>query len=115
MRKVSVGLWAVLAAIVIVLVVVGGYLGGWWLKTDVTNRNSKLVRGSFEQQTTYRDEMIRRISDVQSIDLQIAQSPELRPQLEAQRRAIVNIVCRDNTHIQGGLDNSIAAFVSKEC
>lgn len=115
MNNVSRGLIAVVLAIVFVLVVVGGYLGGWWLKTDTTNRTSKLNRKSFEQQTTYRDEMIRRISDVQSIDVQIAQSPELRPQLEAQRRAVVNIVCRDNTHIQGGLDNSTAAFVSKEC
>src|SRR5258708_5049581 len=109
MRKVSVGLALVAAAVVFALVVVGGYLAGWWLKTDVTNRNSKLNRASFEQQTTYRDEMIRRISDVQSIDLQIVQSPELRPQLEAQRKAIVNIVCRDNTHIQGNLDSDTAA------
>ena len=111
----KVALAAVGAAIVFVLVVVGGYLGGWWLQTDTTNRTSKLNRKSFERQATYRDEMVRKISDVETIDLQIVQSPELAPQLQAQRLAVVHIICRDNTYIQGGLDTDTAAFVGKEC
>lgn len=103
------------AAILFVLVVVGGYLGGWWLQKDVNNRTAHINRTSFEQQTTYRDEMIRRIQDVRAIDVQIAENPSAAPQLNAQRIAIVNIVCRDNTHISGGLDTDTATFVGKEC
>jgi hypothetical protein len=110
--KVLVG---VAAAVVVLAVIVGGYLGGWWLNTDINNRQAHLNRTTFEQQTTYRDEMVRRIQDVKAIDLQIGQSPDQAPQLQAQRRAIVDIVCRDNTHINGGLDSSTAAFVEREC
>lgn len=103
------------AMIVAVGVLVGGYFGGWWLNTDINNRQAHLNRTTFEQQTTYRDEMVRRIQDVKAIDVQIAESRDQAPQLQAQRRAIVDIVCRDNTHINGGLDSSTATFVEREC
>lgn len=101
------------ALIVLGGIVVGGYLGGWWLKTDINNRQAHLNRTTFEQQTTYRDEMVRKIEDVQAIDAQLAATPS--PELQAQHQAIVNIVCRDNTHINGGLDRTTAEFVRKEC
>lgn len=93
-----------------VMVIVGVYLGGWWLNKDVNNRNAHLRRTTFEQQTTYRDEMVRKIEDVRAIDAQ-PQTPEV----QAQRRAIVNIVCRDNGHINGGLDSATAQFVGENC
>lgn len=102
-------------AVILVGIAVGGYLGGWWLNTDVANRQARLNRTTFEQQTTYRDEMIRKIGDVRLIDTQIVQSPEAAPQLQAQRVAVVAIVCRDNTHINGGLGAATAAFVQGEC
>lgn len=103
------------AVFLIGVIVVGGYLGGWWLQTDTTNRHSKLLRKSFERQATYRDEMVRKIEDIVSIDVQLVQSPELAPQLGAQRKALVHIVCRDNGYIQGGLDSDTSIFVAKEC
>jgi uncharacterized protein HemX len=102
-------------AVIAVGIAVGGYLGGWWLQKDINNRSAHIRRTTFEQQTTYRDEMIRKIADVRAIDAQIAQSPDARAELGAQRKAIVAIVCRDNTHINGGLDSDTAAFVSQEC
>lgn len=101
--------------VLVVLLVLGGYFGGWWLRTDIANRGAHLRRATFEQQTTYRDEMVRKIADVRSIDTQITEAPDQAPQLQAQRRAVVDIVCRDNTHINGGLDPATASFVEREC
>lgn len=103
--------------VVLAAIVVGGYLGGWWLQKDVQNRQSRINRASYEQQTTYRDEMIRKIADVRAIDAQISGTPDpdVQDQLKAQRSAVVAIVCRDNTHIQGGLDQATESFVGREC
>lgn len=112
---------AVLATFAVIIliagIVVGGYLAGWWLNEDIQNRQAHLNRTTFEQQTTYRDEMVRKIGDVKAVDVQIAQNPDpdVQAQLQAQRRALVDIVCRDNTHINGGLDLATQSFVDKEC
>jgi uncharacterized membrane protein YhiD involved in acid resistance len=103
------------AAVLAVGVVIVLYVGGFALKKDVNNRNADIQRTSYEQQTTYRDEMVRKIQEVKAMDVQIQQSPDQAPQLQAQRRAIVDIICRDNTRISGGLDSSTAAFVHQEC
>lgn len=114
----AIGAFVVTVA-VIGAVIVGGYLGGWWLQKDINNRQAHLNRTTFEQQTTYRDEMVRKIQDVRSMDVQLTQVPvsdtDELAKLKAQRISIVNIVCRDNTHISGGLDTDTAAFVSQEC
>lgn len=111
-EKVLLGLAGV---VVVIAIIVGGYLGGWWLKKDINNRSAHVNRTTFEQQATYRDEMVRKIQDVKAIDVQLVASPEIADQLRAQRVAIVNIVCRDNTHISGGLDVATQAFVTEEC
>lgn len=115
MNAVSKVIVGIAVAVLVVAVIVGGYLGGWWLNKDINNRQAHLNRTTFEQQTTYRDEMIRKIEDVRSIDAQIAENPDNAAELRAQRQAIVAIVCRDNTHINGGLDNDTASFVQEEC
>lgn len=115
MSKAGVALATIGSIILVIVIVVGGYLGGWWLKTDVNNRQAHLNRTTFEQQTTYRDEMVRKIQDVKAIDVQIVEAPDAVDQLKAQRVAIVNIVCRDDTHISGGLDDATQTFVTQEC
>lgn len=101
------------APVILAGVVIGGYQGGWWLQKNAQNQNARIRRSSYEAQTTFRDEMVRKIGDVKSIDVQLVDSDT--PQLRAQRTAIVAIVCADNSRIQGGLDESTAAFVAKEC
>lgn len=103
------------AMILIVLIVVAGYQGGWWLQKSNANHGAQIRRASDGAQTAYRAEMVRKIQDVKAIDVQIAESPEATAVLTAQRVAIVNIVCSDNAQIQGGLDSATATFVAKEC
>lgn len=104
------GLIGVACAVIVVAIIVGGYLGGWWLNTDINNRNAHLRRTTFEQQATFRDEITRKIADVRTIDTE-----DQTPEVIAQRQAIVDIICRDNTHINGGLDSASAAFVQENC
>jgi hypothetical protein len=104
-----------LAIIVAGVVAVALYQGGWWLNKNAENHRADIRRSGFEQQTTYRDEIVRKIADVRAIDQQITESTDDTAQLQAQRKAIVNIICRDNTHIQGGLDSDSAQFVQEEC
>lgn len=103
------------AVVVVAAVIVVGYLGGWWLRTDVQDRDARVRRSTFEQQATYRDEIVRKIGDVRAIDVQIRQSPEHAKELNAQRAAIVAIICRDNTHIRGDLDADSDQFIREEC
>lgn len=104
-----------LVVLVIIGVVVGGYLGGWWLNKDVVNRTAKVQRASYNEQQTYRAEIVKTIGQVREIDVELVQTPDQASTLNASRKAFVNIICKDDSYIQGGLDDTSAAFVAKEC
>lgn len=50
------GLAIVLVPLAIIAVVVGGYLGGWWLKADSTDRQVEIDNRNTGTQTAWRDE-----------------------------------------------------------
>lgn len=113
MNGLKVSLAALGVTLMLALIGAGGYQAHWWLQKNEQNQNARIRRSSYEAQTTFRDEMVRKIADVKAIDVQL--SDHSTPQLVAQRTAIVSIVCADNSRTQGSLDESTAAFVEKEC
>lgn len=87
---------AVVTVVVIVVVaalVVGGYLGGWWLKGDTTNRNANIARHNDGRQIGYVAQARNLDTVLASIDVQVRQSPDQAAVLTAQRLDIRNRFC----------------------
>jgi len=87
-------LMIVLAAVVIVGIAVGGYLGGWWLKEDATNRNTGIANESVARQSALQDELIKLNEEIADIDVQIGYADQDQAQrLTAQKEAMQERFC----------------------
>lgn len=100
--------------------VFGGWALGWWFRGENANREAHVIRQGYSNQQTLREEVTRKIGDVQTISVQIAQlgSTDLTTTqpLHAQRKAIVNIVCKDAEQITGDpLPTDQDQFVTANC
>lgn len=111
---VVVGVLALLA-----LIGVGSWKLGWFVNNANANREAHVIRNGYSNQQTLREEITKKIADVKNMDTQIAeQTPtmDMVPQLIAQRKAIVAIVCQDAAQISGDpLPTTQASFVSSNC
>lgn len=105
---------AVLAAIA--GIAVGGWQLGWWLQQSAVNHQSHINRSSYEFQTTLREQMFKKITDVHDIDVQVAAAtPDNAAPLRAQRTAIVQQVCDLDLQVHGDIPTYLTQFVQKEC
>lgn len=110
--------WVVPVAAVlgIVTVVLIGWQVGWWLKADAVNREAEINRDSYSAQTVARDRLTRGIVEVYAIDSQIAASSGAQvATLQAQRHAVLGVVCRSATEITGPIHPDQAGFVEINC
>jgi hypothetical protein len=101
----TVGL-TILGLVVVAALGVGAYLGGWWLKSDTTNRAAEVRQETFGRQNA----LVGAILD----DIAEAQDPNIPA---AQRVALVDIIC-DNAAVLTGsiqLPPSAETFVREEC
>lgn len=106
----------VAAVLLIGVLTFGGWEIGWWFKGQNVNRESHILRNSYANQQTLRDQITAQIGNVLSIGPQIAEEPSAAPQLKAQRAAIVNIVCGDAVQVVGDpLPSSQATFIKSNC
>ena len=90
------GVLAVLTGLVLLTaIVVGGWLGGWWLKGANTDRQADIDRGNYGSQLAYISKVQASDKEVAAIDLQIASisDPDQKAALKAQRVAIINQGC----------------------
>lgn len=101
-------LLAVAGAILLVAVLVGGYLGGWWLNNDVTNRQRHIDQNNYGSQLAYIQKIDAEIVEVKGIDA------SHDPSQQDERTAIVNEICPTVSLLTSVPDN-IAAFASTEC
>lgn len=102
--------------LVLALIVWGGWQIGWWFTNQNVNRESHLIRNSFGNQQTLRDQITQNIGTVLSITSQIAQDPSAADQLKAQRIAVVSIVCGDAAQVTGDpLAADQASFIKTNC
>jgi hypothetical protein len=97
MNKVAGALGCVGVIILIALITVAGYLGGWWLQSDVTNRQAHIDRQNYGSQLAYVNKVSDNMAEIASIDTQVL-SPSLdagtKAGLNAQKVAIVNTTCK---------------------
>ena len=108
----------VAALLVVIGIIVGGYLGGWWLREDAVNREGDIRRNQFEVQETARDEVIRQATDIAMIDVDLA-NPELSDQqraaLEGQKRAMITQLCNVASDITGSVTPAVDSVLNQYC
>ena len=110
---------SVLVAFALIFIIIfGGYELGWFFQNNSAQRQSHLNRSGFEAQSTYRDEATRQIDNVSAIDVQLVDpsiSADEKVLLNAQRKAVVQIVCNDYNHLQGDISLNITQFAKANC
>lgn len=105
-------------AVLVVAILVGGYLGGWWLKKDITQREAGIREDTFARQTALADEVYTLYADVTRIDVQLLDATKgQRPPLEAQRVAFVERMCDAYGRLNGtvAVAASAESFAREEC
>jgi hypothetical protein len=88
------------------VLLVGLYLGGWWLTRDTTDRSARVQQQTYGRQNA----LVEQILD----DIEEAQDPNIPA---VQRIAIVDIVCDSAAKLTGSiqLPPNAAAFITEEC
>lgn len=111
-------LGTIAAIIVIVAIIVGGYLGGWWLREDAINRDSAINNDSYARQTALQEELIDKYGTVADIDVQLTTATdEQAGPLRAQRTAVLNQFCLAYSQYTGtvSLPDTVYAYAEREC
>lgn len=104
--------------VLIVGILVGGYLGGWWLEADVVDREARIREQTFARQTALQAEVQTLFQDIKDIDVQLTYAnDEQDAALGAQRKAIVIRLCDAFGRMTGTvtIPDSIRAFAGGEC
>lgn len=106
-----------LGILLFIVICVGGWFGYWALTKEATSKRAEINRSTFEFQQARRDDLVRLVSEVASIDTQITVATNIDTQtaLRAQRTAIVAQACRSAAEIDGDYPNGTATFVAIEC
>jgi len=107
---------SVLALVVTCALAFGGWEAGWWFTNQNVNRQSHVLRNSYANQQTLRDQITQNIGTVLAITSQIAEDPGAGAALKAQRAAVVAIVCGDAAQVVGDpLNSEQAGFIAANC
>jgi len=99
-------LYGVLATLLVVGVIVGGYLGGWWLKKDTTDRRVRIENRNTGTQTAWRDEALDLMNQASLL-------PEGAPQRAALNRQACDLIGRLTGTYK--TDDRIVTFEETEC
>jgi hypothetical protein len=103
--------------VVICGLAVGGWQGGWWLKSSATNHIAHIYGQSYGAQTADVQEVENLISQINGIDVQInstATPADEKSALQAQANALVTQAC----DLAGNITSppqEIVTFVSTNC
>jgi hypothetical protein len=92
--------------IVIIGVVVGGYLGGWWLKKDTTDRRVGIENRNTGVQTAWRDEALDLMNQADLLQ-------ENAPQRRALERQACDLIGRLTDNYRS--DDRILTFEETRC
>ena len=103
--------------IVVALIIVGLFFGGWWVYQYSISRSAEIRRNQFEIQKTDRDEMLRQAVQIEGIDVQLANptlSDDQKAALKGQRQAMVTQLCNVASSITGtvsaAIDNAVRTY-----
>lgn len=89
-------------ALMVIATVFIGWSVGWWFTAQNINRQAHITQNSYENQVTLHQQITQDIATVDSITAQMAAPGAPVAALDAQRKAVVNIVCGDAQNISNG-------------
>jgi hypothetical protein len=110
-------LYSILALLLVVAIVVGGWLGGWWLKGANTDRQTNIDRRNNGTQLTYINKVSSNMEEIARIDTQMnspATALEEKSSLLGQKIAIVSSTCRI-AHLITELPSDQTQWVALNC
>lgn len=107
----------IILAVAAVAVVLSLWQVGWWFHTENTQRQTHLNRESYGFQQAARDRITTEIEQVFTVNTELPNAdPDQTGPLEAQRKAITAMVCRDATQISGDpLPTDQEVFLDQNC
>ena len=114
----NVFLWVIAAVLVIGGITVGGWRLKWWLAAKSVNYQSHIIRNSYSNQQTLRDQITQDISNILQINTQLTQTNNNseKAALKAQRIAEGNILCQQASEVVGDpLPSQQQSFISENC
>lgn len=110
--------WLLAAFAVATVLVLVGWRVGWWMNAKATNYQAHILRSSYANQQTLRDQITAQIGNVASITAQISETNDAgeKAALKAQRLAVAAIVCGDADQVTGDpLPTDQAQWVQENC
>lgn len=114
----NIWLWIIGSVILTGVIVAGGWRLNWWFAGKAVNYQAHILRNSYANQQTLRDQITQQIGNVLSISTQITETQDQQEiaALKAQRLAVVGIVCQDADEVTGDpLPVDQAQFVQANC
>lgn len=109
---------ALLVALILAGIAVGGYQLGWWLREESVNRTAEIQRDSFERQETLRDQIVAQADDLAVLDVQLT-NPSLPDEtaaaLQGQRIAMARQLCSLAADLVGDVTPTVADVIAEEC
>ncbi len=94
------------AVVLVVVIVIGGWQLGWWIKGASTDRNARIQQNTYGRQNALVEAVLDDIKDAETPGIPVPQ-----------RKAIVDQVCDNAAKLTGSIQLSAdaASFVAKEC
>lgn len=85
----------IVLALLAVGIIVGGYVGGWWLKEDATNRETGIANESVARQSALQDELIKLNEEISDLDVTVGNTsdPAQVQRLKSQQDAMTERFC----------------------
>lgn len=106
MNKKSITTLVVAGIALAVVLAIGGYQLGWWIKADSTERQVQIDNSNTGTQTAWHDQAVQGIRDYELID----------PGNTAARGALLNQTCELIARLSDPYrDDTIVTFYNKEC
>lgn len=108
----------VLAILLLVGITIGGYQLGWWLNENAVNRTTSIANDSLARQQALAEKVSNTRDDITKLDVTISTaSPDVVPQLKAQRVALVDDMCQAYGGLTGRitLSPSVISFATEAC
>jgi len=113
----QVAAWVAITLVGIVLIAIGGWQLGWWMKNYSVNQNARIYQNGYGAQSAWSERVQNEISTIRGIDVQIAapQTPATEVSaLQSQRAALVTQACQKAAQINQP-PSDVATFISTDC